>query len=131
LGDERDDGVGPQQPPLAPRLVTADPRKFAEYVLDPSNAGGKDAIFVGMFGYRSRSEEDSRTLAATYVEQARTRLATGEYSVGRVDEHGQRYILSIDVQGRRLRSVWIWRPSGVFALVTPFSGFVRRRRREP
>ena len=123
------DGEGSRQSPLVLPLLTADPRKFSEYVLDPERAEGKDAIFVGVLGYRPRSDEDAKALAAIYVDQARVRLAAGDYQVGRLDVHGQRYIVPIELGAQRLRSIWILRTTGVFALVTPFSGFLDRRRR--
>ena len=122
-------GEGGRQSPLVLPLLTADPRKFSEYVLDPGKAEGKDAIFIGVLGYRPRSDDDAKALAAIYIDQARARLAAGDYQVGRSDVHGQRYVVPIELGGRRLRSIWILRTTGVFALVTPFSGFLDRRRR--
>lgn len=108
---------------LTPRLIVADPRKFSEYVLAPANAQGKDLIFIERFGFRAHNEEDERLLATLYVDQARAKLNSGAYIQSRRDDHGQRYIVSIELFGVRLRSVWILRPNNVLNLVTPFSGF--------
>ena len=123
-----DDGVGDGQPkpPLVPRLIEANPTKFSGYVLDPAKAAGKDVIFVGRLGYREGDPEDARTLVATYVAQARTALAEGDYVAGGEDVHGRRYLVPIELGAYRLRSAWVLRPNGVFSLVTPFSGFWRR-----
>jgi hypothetical protein len=125
--DSDEEGGG--HPPLAIPHITADPRKFSEYVLDPENAEGKDGIFIDLFGYRTRSDEDAKALVALYVDQARKSLAGGDYEVGRSDVHGRRYVVPIELQGRRLRSIWILRADGVLALVTPFSGFLVRGRK--
>jgi hypothetical protein len=115
----------PANRPLAPRLITADPRKFSHYVLDPANAKGKDQIFVGTLGFRTRSDEDARELVTTYVEQARASVASGRYALGKRDQHGQRVLVVVQLKDVRLRSVWNLRADGVLSLVTPFSGFAR------
>lgn len=122
---ERAAGKDETVPGLSPRFIIADPRKFSHYVLDPANADGKDQIFVNKLGYRSRNQEDARTLSTIYVEQAKSKIEAGSYGVGRQDKHGQRYLIPIELGDLRLRSVWILRADGVLALVTPFSGFVR------
>lgn len=108
---------------LTPRLVVADPRKFSRYVLSPANAQGKDRIFINRLGFRPQSDEDAKFLATLYVDQVRARLASGDYTESRRDEHGLRYIVTIDLFSVRLLSVWILRPTNVLHLVTPFTGF--------
>ncbi len=101
-------------PPLVPRSITVDPRKFSHYVLDPDSAEGKDRIFLSRLGYRPRNAEDARTLAGIYVEQVRVSISRGDYVVSRVDGHGHRYVVPINLAGIELRSVWILRPDGEF-----------------
>jgi hypothetical protein len=122
-GDPR--GAGERK---LPRLIVAHPRKFSEYVLVPGRSGGKDGVFLGLLGYRARSQEDAEELSATYVAQARARLTGGEFVTGKEDEFGVRYVIDIDLRGFTVRSAWLLRPDGTLALVTPFSGFVRKKR---
>ncbi len=107
--------------------LTVDPRKFWAYVLVPGHPSGKDRIFLGLLGYRPWSQEDATTLAKTYHDQAATRFTSGDVTWSRADSHGQRVIIDIELKGHWLRSVWILRPAGELALVTPFSGFVEPR----
>jgi hypothetical protein len=110
------------------RVVAADPRKFSAYVLVPDHPSGKDRIFLELLGYRPRSEEDARTLVATYVAQASERLSRREYTVGRRDHHGQRYTIEIELGNVVILSGWILRPDGTLWLATPFTGFADQER---
>jgi hypothetical protein len=114
--------------PTVPRLVTANPRKFSHYVLVPGHESGKDAIFLGRFGYRPHNQEDARSLAALYVAQAQAKLAAGDYTTREDDEFGRRYVIEIELHDTVIRSAWLLRPNGALDLITPFSGFARRRR---
>ena len=105
--------------------ISGDPRKFLEYVLVPGHPSGKDRVFLGTLNYRPRSEEDARTLLATYIAQARDKVARHEYTVGERDRHGQRYTIEIELRGRFVMSGWILRPDGTLWLATPFAGFAR------
>jgi len=114
-------------PPERIISITVDPRKFWAYVLVPGHPSGKDQIFLGFLGYRPRSQEDATILAKTYHQQASTRFKSGDVLWSRADSHGQRVVIDIEVKGHWVRSVWILRPEGELALVTPFSGFSEPR----
>jgi hypothetical protein len=103
----------------------ADPRKFRDYVLDPGHSGGKDWIFLGTLGFRSRSGADAWVLARLYEAQARERVEEGEVRFGESDEHGHRCTIAVTVRGVSLQTGWILRSDGVLWLTTPFSGFTR------
>ena len=128
MADDDEDSKIEQARPLVLRLIVASPAKFLDYVLVPGHPSGKDGIFLGRFSYRPRNEEDARTLAASYMEQARHSLETGDVEIDEEDEFGRRVVIAIEVRGVLVRSAWLLRPDGTFDLVTPFSGFVRRRR---
>jgi hypothetical protein len=121
-----------QSSPPRPRVFTADPRKFSEYVLVPEQerSKGKHHIFLGLFGYRPRNVEDAQALAVIYVAQAQERFAAGEYVMGKRDHHGQRYTIAIELKGVAILSGWLLRSDDVLWLTTPFAGFVRLSRQE-
>ena len=123
------DGDRARQAHIVPREVTADPRNFSEYVLDPENADGKDYIFVEMLGYRHRSLEDAAQLSIAYVAQAQEQLAACAYRLGSNDKFGHRVTIEIALGNLVLLSGWILRPDSVLALATPFAGFAPRSRR--
>jgi hypothetical protein len=123
-----DDGA-PRQPPIDPRQVTADPRKFYEYVLDPENADGKDHIFIQRLGYRYRNIDDAVQLSTASLTQAKERLAEHADRLGARDKFGQRVTIEIALGDLVLLSGWILRPDNVPALATPFAGFAPRSRR--
>jgi hypothetical protein len=126
MANEGKDASSPHFP--LPRLIVASPVKFLNYVLVPGHPSGKDRIFLGRLGYRPRNEEDARTLAATYMEQARRKLEAGDVVIGEADEYGRRVVIAIEIRGALVRSAWLLRPDGTFDLVTPFTGFVRQSR---
>jgi hypothetical protein len=105
------------------KTITADPRKFSEYVLVPDHPTGKSRIFLGTLGYRPRSVEDAQALVAIYTTQAREKFDRKEYAVGEKDKYGQRFTITIEVQGKKLASGWILDDAGTLKLATPFSGF--------
>lgn len=119
------DGDGTMPVPPRPRRITGDQRKFSEYVLVPGHPTGKDRLFLGVLGYRARNEEDARALLALYLDQAREKIARGQYTLGKRDRHGQRYAIEIELGGRFLWSGWVLRPDGTLWLATPFAGFSR------
>lgn len=91
--------------PNAERAVV-DMAKLREYVLSETHPVGhhKSKIMRAAFGFRPGHEE---TLAALLLSLARSEDAT----LGRKDEHGQRYLVDAVVEGPRgsgvLRSAWI------------------------
>ncbi len=127
MGTGRDDPQGNDRTPSMPTIhsVAGDPRKFSAYVLAPGNASGKDRTFLGLFGFRPRSEEDADALLSSYLAQAQEKLARREYTLGERDEHGQRVTIEIDVKDRTVLSGWLLRPDSTLWLITPFSGFAR------
>lgn len=111
------------------RLAKVDPRKFSEYIFKPGATHGKDAVFRSL-GY---SAEDSQMLTAEYERQAAGKFASGQYTVGKTDQYGQRINIEIEMHGTGsaagktsyLVSGWIIREDGSITLNTPFSGFTR------
>ncbi|MGH2560902.1 MAG: hypothetical protein ACRDJH_17695 [Thermomicrobiales bacterium] len=121
-GDEESIDTEDTSSPTVPRLITADPRKFSHYVLDPGNAKGKDHIYINFLGYRVRSDEDARELAAIYVAVAQSKVAAGEFSFGSKTPFGRRIEIVVQLGGLSLRSGWILNQDGTLALATPFRG---------
>ncbi len=114
------------EPPHRSIRLVVDRRKFSAYVLVPGHSSGKDRIFLGLLGFRPWNDDDAGQLAETYIQQAEQRFAAGDVSWSRADIHGQRLIIDIQIKGHWVRSVWILKPEGELALVTPFRGFVKR-----
>jgi hypothetical protein len=107
--------------------ATAPSEKFSNYIFKDGATHGKDAIFRGL-GY---SAEDSAQLAKLWEEQAAAKYAQGQYTLGKLDQYGQRINITIDVPGvgtaagktSSVTSGWMIRPDGSITLNTPFSGF--------
>jgi filamentous hemagglutinin len=111
-----------------PRAVA--PRaKFADYIFKPGATHGKDSVFRSL-GY---GREHSAELAKLWESQAAAKYARGEYTLGKLDQHGQRINIEIQLPGigeaagktSYLRSGWMVQPDGTIKLNTPFSGFTR------
>ncbi len=108
--------------------VFVDTRKFSDYVFT-SNSSGKDVVFRSL-GYTG---EDSATLAKIWQTQAAEKFSKGEYTLGKVDQYGQRINIEIELPGKGeaagktsyLKSGWMMQPTGEIKLNTPFSGFTR------
>jgi filamentous hemagglutinin len=68
-----------------------------------------------------------------YEQQASEAFANGQYTLGRLDQYGQRVSIEIALPGQGptmgntsyLRSGWMIQPDGSIKLNTPFSGFTR------
>jgi hypothetical protein len=107
--------------------ATAPIEKFSNYIFKEGATHGKDAIFRGL-GYGA---EDSAQLAKMWQEQAAAKYAQGQYTLGKLDQYGQRINITIDVPGvgnaagksSSVTSGWMIRPDGSITLNTPFSGF--------
>jgi hypothetical protein len=110
---------------IRPRVISASPRKFTEYVLDPTRPGGKDRVFLNRLGYRAWNDEDANTLAALYVQAAQTAIHAGTYAVRDRTAYGLRITIPVEVRGVVLLTGWLFRPDGALTLATPFSGFAR------
>nr|WP_052447515.1 hypothetical protein [Clostridium polynesiense] len=77
--------------------------------------------------------DDSEKLINMYKEQAITKYAKGEYTLGKADSFGQRINIEIELPGigdaagktSYLKSGWMIKPDGSLSLNTPFSGFTK------
>lgn len=114
---------------LSRTSATVEVRKFSHYIFAPGADHGKDVVFTSL-GYAAG---DSVTLARMYQQQASRAFAKGEYTLGRLDQYGQRVNIEIALPGRGaasgntsyVRSGWMIQPDGSIKLNTPFSGFTR------
>ncbi|MFE4949603.1 RHS repeat-associated core domain-containing protein [Leifsonia sp. NPDC056665] len=103
--------------------------KFSDYIFKEGASHGKDAVFRS-YGYGS---DDSQSLATLYEQQAATKFAAGDYTLGKADQYGQRINISITLRGQgaaagrstELVSGWMIRGDGSITLNTPFSGFAK------
>jgi len=103
--------------------------KFQDYIFKPGAKHGKDAVFKGL-GY---GREQSADLAKMWEGQAASKYAKGDYTLGKLDQYGQRIDIEIELNGigdaagktSYLRSGWMIKPDGTIKLNTPFSGFTR------
>jgi len=93
---------------------------------DPS---GKAHVFKSL-GY---GPEHAEQLAGMYQEQGAAKFANNEYTLGKLDQHGQRIDIEIKLKGigdnagkvSNLKSGWMIKPDGSISLNTPFSGFTQ------
>jgi hypothetical protein len=115
---------------IVPRSITADIRKFSDYVLVRGHESGKDRIFLDRLGFRERDADDAHALTELYLDQARSAIDAHDYELGEVGAYGRRCTIIVQVRGVAIRSGWFLRENGVLELVTPFSGFARPRREE-
>lgn len=106
--------------------VVIDPRKLTEYALNMDNPKGVDKaiMFQRHLGFTKDNYED---LLLQIVNQ----VLSQEAIIGRVDEHGQRYQVDLEIRGvleeqkEVVRTGWIVEPnSDVARLVTLY---VRKR----
>lgn len=105
--------------------------KFRDYVLKPGADQGKRQVFLSL-GY---AQEHSEQLAAIYKRQAAEQYAHGNYLLGKEDNHGQRIIIEIILDGINdrseqksyLSSGWMIINAETIKLNTPFTGFSRSR----
>jgi hypothetical protein len=103
--------------------------KFRDYIFKEGATHGKDAVFRSL-GYGVEHSED---LASIYSEQGGAKFATSEYTLGKLDQYGQRINIEIELPGigeatgqtSYLRSGWMIQPEGGISLNTPFAGFTR------
>ncbi|RBB31495.1 adhesin, partial [Burkholderia reimsis] len=110
-------------------LATADSRKFSDYIFATGADHGKNAVFESL-GY---SGADSASLTQMWEQQAAQKYAQGQYTLGKLDQYGQRINIEIALPGKGgaagqtsyLRSGWMIQGDGSIKLNTPFSGFTR------
>ncbi len=103
--------------------------KFRDYIFKPGATHGKDHVFRSL-GY---DERHSGELATLFEQQAANRYANQEFTLGRLDQYGQRINIEIQLDGTRdysgqksyLISGWMIQSDGSITLNTPFSGFAR------
>lgn len=108
-------------------VATAPVEKFSEYIFKEGATHGKDAVFRSL-GY---SAEDSAQLASMWEEQAAAKYANGDFTLGKLDQWGQRINISIEVPGigsaagtsSSMQSGWMIQSGGGIKLNTPFAGF--------
>jgi filamentous hemagglutinin len=114
---------------LGSKLATAPVEKFSDYIFKEGATHGKDAVFQAL-GY---AKEDSPQLAKLWEEQAAVKFGKGDYTMGKLDQYGQRINIEIEVPGigdsagqtSHMRSGWMIQKDGSIKLNTPFSGFTR------
>lgn len=112
---------------LGENAASANISKFSDYIFKPGAKHGKDRIFTGL-GYGKGNSAD---LVKIFAEQARQKYLKGDYTLGDLDQHGQRVNIIIDLPGignsagkvKNMISGWMIRSDGSITLNTPFSGF--------
>jgi hypothetical protein len=100
--------------------------KFKDYLFKEGANHGKDRVFRSL-GYDASHSQD---LAKIYELQGMTKYKAGKYAMTKLDIHGQRIDIVIDLQGigpasgktSKIISGWMIREYGI-SLNTPFSGF--------
>jgi len=108
-------------------IAVADVRKFSDYIFKPGATHGKTAVFDSL-GY---SRNDSQLLADEWMRQAAQKYASGDYTLGKLDQYGQRINITIQLRGigqasdkvSNMVSGWMIQSDGSIKLNTPFSGF--------
>lgn len=90
--------------------IVIDPRKLAEYALNPDNPVGADkaVTFHRHLGFTRNNYEP-------LLEQILTQALDAEAILGRTDEHGQRYRVDLEITGTEgqreiVRTGWIVEP---------------------
>lgn len=79
------------------------------------------------------TKADSEYLANLYMEQANAKYLSGDYTLGKLDEYGQRINIEIELPGigayedkiSYINSGWMINSDGTISLNTPFAGFTR------
>ncbi len=105
--------------------ATASIRKFTEYLFaEKGKEKGKDVQYYE-WGY---TIEDSELLRAIYVEQAKAKYQNGDYVLGKIDHHGQRVTIIIELSDKDgkikiVKSGWLVEPLGTIRLTTPHAGW--------
>ncbi|QEM81963.1 hemagglutinin repeat-containing protein [Halomonas binhaiensis] len=111
--------------------AVVDTRKFSDYIFKPDADHGKNVVFESL-GYTA---DDSANLSRIWQVQAAQKYASGEFTLGKADQYGQRINIEIALPGKGaasgqtsyLQSGWMVQPDGSLKLNTPFSGFTRSR----
>jgi len=109
--------------------------KFRDYIFRADATHGKDRVFRSL-GYDVSNSED---LARLFEQQAAIKFVQQDFTLGRLDEYGQRINIEIKLDGigdhmgqsSYLISGWMIQRNGSITLNTPFSGFARKRDEMP
>ena len=89
-----------------------DPRKVIDYCLSPDHDDGKHKarLFQNLLGLTVEH-------AAGLLDALKEAAASGDAILGRLDRHGQRYVIDFELVGPRrraiIRSAWIIRTSEI------------------
>ena len=100
-------------------LVQVNISKFTNYVLDPKNSKGKHTIFNNL-GY---DQSNVKSLVRIYKKQGLKNLLRKNYTLGIVDQYGQRISMGIEIGDTTVKSGWMLLKHGI-RLITPFSGYL-------
>ncbi|MDL2224788.1 phage head morphogenesis protein [Eubacteriales bacterium OttesenSCG-928-M02] len=103
--------------------ILADIRKFTEYLFDKIKYNDGKAELMESWGF---SIEDSKALRMIYMEQAKEKYQSGDYTLGYLDNFGQRITMIIDLTDkdgiiRHVNTGWQIRANGTISLNTPFT----------
>lgn len=104
--------------------TTSPIKKFTEYLFNQNNPknGGKAELFE-LWGY---DKTDSQWMVEESQRQAREKYIAGDYSLGKLDEYGQRIHIQMTIPDRAtgevkvFRTAWMAKPNGELVLVTPY-----------
>ena len=109
--------------------IKVDNRKFTDYIFSPKYQGnGKYEVFNKTLNYLI---EDSGFLSSLYLTQAKNKIETKNFTLGKKDIYGQRLTINIDIQVKGTSEIktvvsgWMINPDGSITLNTPFSGWVK------
>uniref|UniRef100_UPI000990D8D1 DUF6883 domain-containing protein n=1 Tax=Leptospira alexanderi TaxID=100053 RepID=UPI000990D8D1 len=109
--------------------AVVNPSKFSDYIFKENAVHGKNTVFESL-GY---SKENTTGLVKIFEEQAAAKFKAGEYTLGKLDQYGQRINIEIQLPGignsvgktSYIQSGWMLQPDGTITLNTPFSGFTK------
>lgn len=110
-------------------IVDVPVEKFQDYIFKDGATHGKNVIYEDL-GY---GKNDSEYLVNLYKKQAMKKYESGEYTLGKLDQYGQRITIEIELKGigkssdkiSYLKSGWMIESDGSISLNIPFSGFSR------
>ena len=104
--------------------TTSPIKKFTEYLFNADNPknGGKAELFE-LWGY---DQADSQWMVTESQQQAKEKYIDGNYSLGLLDEYGQRIHIQMTIpdkmtgEKRVFRTAWMAKPNGELVLITPY-----------
>lgn len=111
---------------LLSAATVSDDRKFDPYLFNTNGlqSHNKEKLFA-QWGY---SVEDARWLQAEIEQQARKKYIAGEYTLGKLDNNGQRISIRITIPRKdgsgdvSFITGWMVEPNGTLRLTTPYGG---------